>query len=35
LRAGVLFQHLSNGGRTDPNPGLNAVGPEVGLSFSF
>jgi hypothetical protein len=35
LKAGVLFQHLSNGGQTDPNPGLNAIGPELGLSVSF
>ena len=30
LTAGVLFQHLSNGGRTDPNPGLNGFGFTVG-----
>lgn len=35
LRTGVLFQHLSNGGQTNPNPGLNAIGPELALSFSF
>lgn len=35
LNAGVLYQHLSNGGQTDPNPSLNLLGPQVGLSYSF
>jgi len=35
VNAGVFFQHLSNGGATDPNPGLNAVGPALGVSWSF
>ena len=35
LSAGVMFQHLSNTGLTDPNPGLNTLGPFVGLSFRF
>jgi lipid A 3-O-deacylase len=33
--AGVLYQHLSNGGQTDPNPSLNLLGPQVGVSYSF
>jgi lipid A 3-O-deacylase len=33
--AGILYQHLSNGGQTDPNPSLNLLGPQVGLSYSF
>jgi len=33
--AGVLYQHLSNGGQTDPNPSLNLIGPQVGVSYSF
>jgi hypothetical protein len=32
---GVLYQHLSNGGQTDPNPSLNLIGPQVGLTYSF
>src|SRR6266480_5608028 len=32
---GVLYQHLSNGGQTDPNPSLNLLGPQVGLNYSF
>lgn len=32
---GVLYQHLSNGGQTDPNPSLNLLGPQVGINFSF
>jgi opacity protein-like surface antigen len=35
LNVGVLYQHLSNGGQTDPNPSLNLFGPQVGLSYSF
>jgi lipid A 3-O-deacylase len=32
---GFLYQHLSNGGQTDPNPSLNLFGPQVGLTYSF
>ena len=32
---GVLYQHLSNAGQTDPNPSLNLFGPQVGFMFSF
>lgn len=32
---GVFYQHLSNGGATDPNPGLDAVGPMAGFSWKF
>ncbi|PYL08020.1 MAG: hypothetical protein DME33_08510 [Verrucomicrobia bacterium] len=35
LNAGVLYQHLSNGGQTDPNPSLNLFGPQVGMTYSF
>ena len=35
LTIGALYQHLSNGGQTDPNPSLNLIGPQVGASFSF
>jgi opacity protein-like surface antigen len=35
LDAGILYQHLSNGGQTDSNPSLNLLGPQVGLSYSF
>ena len=35
LNAGILYQHLSNGGQTDPNPSLNLLGPQVGLDCSF
>jgi lipid A 3-O-deacylase len=33
--AGILYQHLSNGGQTDPNPSLNLLGPQIGLTYSF
>jgi len=32
---GVLYQHLSNAGQTDPNPSLNLIGPQFGMTFSF
>jgi hypothetical protein len=32
---GVLYEHLSNGGQTDPNPSLNLLGPQLGLTCSF
>jgi lipid A 3-O-deacylase len=33
--AGVMFQHMSNGGQTEPNPGIDAVGFTVGYAWSF
>jgi lipid A 3-O-deacylase len=35
LRGSALFQHLSNGGQTNPNPGLNALGFTLGVGRSF
>ena len=35
LEVGALYQHLSNGGQTDPNPSLNLFGPQVGVTYSF
>src|SRR6184192_3187791 len=35
ISVGALYQHLSNGGQTDPNPSLNLFGPQVGMSCSF
>jgi len=35
LNAGVLYEHLSNAGQTDPNPSLNLFGPQVGVTCSF
>ena len=35
LDAGILYQHLSNAGQTDPNPSLNLLGPQIGLNYSF
>jgi hypothetical protein len=32
---GALYQHLSNGGQTDPNPSLNLLGPQIGINYSF
>lgn len=33
--AGLLYQHLSNGGQTDPNPGIDALGFTLGYSWAF
>ena len=35
MNVGVLYQHLSNAGLTDPNPSLNLIGPQIGLTYSF
>lgn len=35
IRVGAMFQHLSNGGATDPNPGVNSLGFTIGLSWGF
>ncbi len=32
---GALYQHLSNAGQTDPNPSLNLIGPQIGVTYSF
>jgi hypothetical protein len=32
---GLVFEHLSNGGQSEPNPSLNLIGPQVGLTRSF
>ena len=35
VNVGALYQHLSNGGQTDPNPSLNLFGPQLGVNYSF
>lgn len=35
LNIGALYQHLSNAGQTDPNPSLNLIGPQIGVTYSF
>lgn len=35
LFGGPFFQHMSNGGATSPNPGIDALGFTIGASFSF
>lgn len=32
---GLVYQHLSNGGQTEPNPSLNLLGPQIGFTHSF
>ncbi len=33
--AGIMYQHLSNGGQTTPNPGIDALGFTLGYGWSF
>jgi lipid A 3-O-deacylase len=33
--AGIMYQHMSNGGQTDPNPGIDALGFTLGYSWAF
>lgn len=35
LDVGVQYQHLSNGGQTDPNPSVNLLGPQIGVTHTF
>jgi lipid A 3-O-deacylase len=35
LNAGILYQHFSNGGQTDPNPSVNLLGPQIGATCTF
>lgn len=35
VTAGIMFQHMSNCGATDPNPGIDALGFILGCSWSF
>ena len=35
ISVSAMFQHLSNGGQTDPNPGLNSLGMLIGVSRNF
>ncbi|HEY5893000.1 MAG TPA: acyloxyacyl hydrolase [Chthoniobacterales bacterium] len=35
VKIGIQYQHFSNSGMSDPNPGLNTVGPEIGVSVFF
>jgi len=35
IYGGPFFQHMSNGGATNPNPGIDALGFNLGASFSF
>ena len=35
IDGGVLYEHFSNAGQTDPNPSLNLIGPQLAVSYSF
>lgn len=35
LQGNLIYQHMSNGGMTDPNPGLDALGFTVGLGYAW
>jgi lipid A 3-O-deacylase len=34
LSVAVMFQHLSNGGQTEPNPGIDVLGVMIGCAWS-
>lgn len=34
ISAGIMYQHMSNGGQTKPNPGIDALGFMVGYSWT-
>ncbi|SDS13150.1 acyloxyacyl hydrolase [Opitutus sp. GAS368] len=34
VSAGIMYQHLSNGGMTTPNPGIDALGFTLGYGWS-
>jgi len=35
LSAGIMYQHMSNGGQTKPNPGIDALGFTLGCSWAY
>ncbi len=35
VTAGALYLHYSNAGQTQPNPSLNAFGPQFGVTFNW
>lgn len=35
IGVGLMYQHMSNLGATDPNPGLDVFGPMAGISYSW
>lgn len=35
LTAGIMYQHMSNGGMTKPNPGIDALGFTLGYSWKY
>ncbi|CAN5671755.1 hypothetical protein BH20VER1_BH20VER1_06410 [soil metagenome] len=35
ITGGAVYEHLSNGGQTSPNPSLNLFGPQVGVTWQF
>ena len=35
LSAGIMYQHMSNGGMTKPNPGIDALGFTLGYGWSY
>ena len=35
LSVGLMYQHMSNGGRTNPNPGIDALGLTLGYGWAY
>ena len=34
ISAGIMYQHMSNGGQTKPNPGIDALGFMIGYTWT-
>jgi len=35
LSAGIMYEHMSNGGQTKPNPGIDALGFMLGYGWAY
>ncbi len=35
LTGGIMYQHMSNAGQTNPNPGINALGFSIGCAWNY
>lgn len=35
LTGGIMYEHMSNGGQTKPNPGIDALGFSLGYSWRY
>ncbi len=35
FNAGIMYQHMSDGGMTKPNPGIDALGFTLGYGWAY